>query len=174
MNRHRRKNSMGIHLALTRAPLGWALVCLALTPPWSAAARAEQAGHEHGQGTGYGQPGSVSDVARTIEVTALDSMRHEPSNITVKTGETVAFVVRNAGKMRHEFMLGDAKEQHGHAEMMEAHPDLVHEEPDAVTVEPGQPKTLVWRFGAPGLVEGACHIPGHYEAGMVTRIQVME
>ena len=165
---------MRTHLPLTRAPLGWALICLALTPLWFAAARAEQAGHEHGHGTaGYGQPGLASDVARTIEVTALDSMRHEPSNITVKTGETVEFEVRNAGQMRHELMLGDAKEQHGHAKVMQAHPHLVHEEePNAVTVEPGQTKTLLWRFGAPGLVEGACHIPGHYEAGMVTRIQV--
>ena len=167
---------MRTHLPLTRAPLGWALICLALTPLWFAAARAEQAGHEHGHGTaGYGQPGLASDVARTIEVTALDSMRHEPSNITVKTGETVEFEVRNAGQMRHELMLGDAKEQHGHAKVMQAHPHLVHEEePNAVTVEPGQTKTLLWRFGAPGLVEGACHLPGHYEAGMVTRIQVTE
>jgi len=113
-------------------------------------------------------------VARTIEVTALDSMRHEPSNLTVKTGETVAFVVRNAGQMRHEFMLGDAKEQHQHAQTMQAHPDMVHEEPNAVTVDPGQSKMLLWRFGTPGLAEGACHLPGHYEAGMVTRIQVTE
>lgn len=163
-------------LPLTRVPLGWALICLALTPLWSATARAEHARHEHGHAAaGYGQPGSASDVARTIEVTALDSMRHEPSNITVKTGETVKFHIRNAGQMRHEFMLGDAKEQQEHAEMMQAHPDMVHEEePDAVTVEPGQTKTLIWRFGTPGLVEGACHIPGHYEAGMVTRIQVTE
>lgn len=165
---------MNLHLLLARAPLGLVLVCLALTPLWCATARAEEAGHEHGHGTGYGQPGSASEVARTIEVTALDSMRHEPSNITVKTGETVAFVVKNAGQMRHEFMLGDAKEQHGHAQIMQAHPDMVHEDPNAVTVEPGQTKTLFWRFGAPGLVEGACHIPGHYEAGMVTRIQVTE
>jgi len=168
---------MRTHLPLSRAPLGWTLIGLALTPLWSATARAEPAGHEHGHGhgtAGYGQPGSASDVARIIEVTALDSMRHEPSNITVKTGETVEFEIRNARQMRHEFMLGDAKEQHQHAEMMQAHPDMVHEGPDAVTVEPGQTKTLVWRFGAPGLVEGACHIPGHYEAGMVTRIQVTE
>ena len=167
---------MGTHLPLTRAPLGWALIGLALTPLWSATASAEQADHEHGHGTTgyYGQPGSESEVARTIEVAALDSMRHEPSNITVKTGETVKFEIRNAGQMRHEFMLGDAKEQQGHAEMMQAHPDMVHEEPNAVTVEPGQTKTLLWRFGAPGLVEGACHLPGHYEAGMVTRIQVTE
>ncbi|MGH8478984.1 MAG: cupredoxin domain-containing protein [Gammaproteobacteria bacterium] len=165
---------MGTYLPLTRAPLAWALIC-ALTPLWSATARPEQTDHGHEHGTaGYGQPGRESDVARTIEVTALDSMRHEPSNITVKTGETVKFEVRNAGQMRHEFMLGDAKGQQEHAEMMRAQPDMVHEDPNAVTVEPGQTKTLVWRFGAPGLVEGACHLPGHYEAGMVTRIQVTE
>ncbi|MGH8564565.1 MAG: cupredoxin domain-containing protein [Gammaproteobacteria bacterium] len=165
---------MGAHLPTIRAPLGFVLLYLAFTSLGAATARAAEAGHEHGPGTGYGQPGSASDVARTIEVTALDSMRHEPSNITVKTGEAIAFVVRNAGQMRHEFMLGDAKEQHGHAQTMQAHPDMVHEEPNAVTVDPGQSKMLLWRFGAPGLVEGACHIPGHYEAGMVTRIQVTE
>ncbi len=164
---------MSTHVPLTRAALLFALMCLALA---LLSACAEEAGHEHAHGTaGYGQPGSESEVARTIEVTALDNMCHEPSEITVETGETVKFEIRNGGQMRHEFMLGDAKEQHQHAAMMQAHPDVVHEgDPNAVTVEPGQTKILIWRFGAPGQVEGACHIPGHYEAGMVTRIQVRE
>jgi uncharacterized cupredoxin-like copper-binding protein len=157
------------------APIGAiasALVALALL--WLTTANADQhPGHEHHHGTAaYGSSGKEGDVSRTIEITASDNMRHEPSSIIVKPGETIEFVVKNTGKMRHEFMLGDAKEQHEHAEMMRAHPDMVHDDPNAVTVEPGESKTLLWRFGKPGEVEGACHIPGHYEAGMVTHIQV--
>ncbi len=165
---------MGTPLMKRRGPFrALALIGLAHTVPGPAASLATEATHDHAAGA-YGQPGAESEVARTIEVTALDSMRHEPASIAVKAGETVKFVVKNAGQMRHEFMLGDAEEQEEHAEMMRAHPDAVHDDPNAVTVEPGQTKALVWRFAGPGLVEGACHIPGHYEAGMVTRIQVME
>ncbi len=173
---------MGIRISKTHAPItALALIGLAsivLGPPAPRAAQASAMhGHEHkhaGGTTAYGQPGAESDVTRTIEVTALDSMRHEPSTITVRAGETVKFVVRNAGRMRHEFMLGDTKAQQEHAETMRAHPDTVHEDPNAVTVEPAETKTLIWRFAAPGVVEGACHIPGHYEAGMFTRIHVMK
>jgi hypothetical protein len=31
---------------------------------------------------------------------------------------------------------------------------------------------LIWQFGKAGVVELACHVPGHYPAGMVSEVQV--
>ncbi len=136
-----------------------------------------QAGHRHDKGgkahathghavSRAGQPGTASRVTHTIRVQALDTMRYAPDELTVQSGQTVRFIVTNAGKMRHEFAIGDAEEQRRHAEMMKEMPDMKHDEGNAVSLEPGETNELIWRFGKPGNVEVACHLPGHYEAGM--------
>jgi plastocyanin len=73
-----------------------------------------------------GQPGKASRVTRTIRMQALDTMRYAPEKLTVKSGQTVRFIVTNAGKIKHEFVIGDAEEQRQHAEMMKEAPDMKH------------------------------------------------
>jgi uncharacterized cupredoxin-like copper-binding protein len=106
-------------------------------------------------------------------VIASDTMRYDPPEITVRPGETIRFEVKNAGKLRHEFMIGDATEQRTHSEMMKRDPGMVHNDPNTITLEAGEGKTLVWRFGEAGELEIGCHVPGHYEAGMLARVRVI-
>lgn len=127
--------------------------------------------HAHGE-RAYGQPGDATAIDRTIEMTALDSMRYQPDQLTVQSGETVRIVLTNAGKIRHELLIGDQEEQREHAEIMKQHADMVHDDPNGVTVEAGETKELIWRFGAPGQIEFACHVPGHYEAGMRAQVTI--
>jgi uncharacterized cupredoxin-like copper-binding protein len=136
---------------------------------------APQAGHDHAHKHGEsaaGKPGDPKRVDRTVKVTGFDTMRFEPRTLDVKPGETIRFVVSNAGKLQHEFVIGDDKEQREHAEMMKKMPDMKHEHDNAVSLAPGETKTLVWQFGKGGTLELACHIPGHYEAGMVSQVFV--
>lgn len=126
----------------------------------------DSAAHTHDKSVNYGKPGNPAKVQRTIKVTTLDAMRFDPASITVKAGETIRFLVTNTGKIDHEFALGDAESQHEHAEMMKKMPGMKHDEANAVTVAPGQTKEIIWQFAKPGKVEVACHLPGHYEAGM--------
>ena len=60
-------------------------------------------GHDH-HGFSAGEPGDPKKPARTIEI-ALSEMSYEPSNINVKRGEQIRFVLRNVGKEDHEFLL---------------------------------------------------------------------
>lgn len=133
--------------------------------------------HDHGAGqhehsSVAGKPGSAQQVKRTIDVTMSDNMRFNPSRITVKKGETVRFIVRNAGQIPHEFVLGSAAELKAHAAMMRQHPNMKHEDPNAVTVAPGKTGELIWTFTTSGNVDVACLIPGHFEAGMVGQVAV--
>ena len=133
--------------------------------------------HEHGHAfkhANFGRPGKADQVQRTIEVKALDTMRYDPQTFTVKAGETIRFVVTNVGRLKHEFIIGDPAEQRAHAEMMRKMPGMEHEDPNALNLEPGETKTLIWQFGQAGVVEVACHVPGHYEAGMVAQVKVEE
>ncbi len=126
-------------------------------------------GHGHSPA---GAPGSRAKVSKVFDVRMLDTMRFEPSSFEVHSGQTVKFVVTNAGQIRHEFGIGTREEQRAHAEMMLADPDMQHEDGSVITVEPGQTKELIWRFGRAGQYEAACQVPGHYPAGMMARIVV--
>jgi uncharacterized cupredoxin-like copper-binding protein len=119
---------------------------------------------EHGA-TGAPSAGAGGPV-RTIRVTALDSMTFEPARVDVAAGETVTFVVTNAGRAVHEFTLGDPATQRQHAEAMIGMAGMVHDEPGSLRLQPGETKQLTWRFGAAGTLEYDCHEAGHYEGGM--------
>jgi uncharacterized cupredoxin-like copper-binding protein len=58
----------------------------------------------------------ADEAARTVEVTALDTMTFEPDTIDVSAGEVITFVVTNRGQTAHEFTLGDAAMQQEHAD----------------------------------------------------------
>ena len=126
-------------------------------------------GHAHSPAGG---PGSAAKVSKVFDVRMLDTMRFEPSSFEVRSGQTVKFVVTNAGQLRHEFGIGTHDEQRAHAEMMLADPDMKHEDGSVITVGPGQTKELIWRFGGAGQYQAACQVPGHYPAGMTAKIVV--
>lgn len=145
---------------------GWtsiALVLLSLTGNAMASAETFSFGH----------PGVAAKVDRTVKITALDTMRFVPATVRVKPGETVRFVVTDEGHLVHEFILGDRREQAEHEREMQRMGGMaMPDEANGVTLQPGQTKTLIWTFGKAGVVEYACHEPGHYAAGMVGKILV--
>ena len=120
-----------------------------------------------------GTRADAASATRMVEVTTRDSMAFQPAAITVSAGETVTFTVANAGKSVHEFTLGNAAMQQEHAQAMAHIPaGVTHEFPNSLTLQPGETKSLTWRFGDAGVLEYACHVKGHYEAGMRGRITV--
>ena len=99
-------------------------------------------------------------------------MRFTPSNVSVKRGETIRFVIKNSGKVPHEFSLGTEKELQEHYEVMKKFPNMEHEEANKVSLKPGKQGEVIWRFTKPGVVNFACLHVGHYEAGMKGQIKV--
>ena len=120
----------------------------------------------------FGKPGDPTKVSRTIAVDMSDAMRFSPSNVRVKKGETVRFVVKNSGRLKHEMVLGTAKELREHAELMNKFPEMEHEDPNQLSLDPGKSGELVWQFTRPGTFEFACLQPGHFDAGMRGKIAV--
>jgi uncharacterized cupredoxin-like copper-binding protein len=121
----------------------------------------------------WGIAGDARSAKRTIEVGMGDNMRFTPDQIEVRQGETVKFVVRNAGKTMHEFVIGTKTENDKHAELMVKFPTMEHDEPYMAHVAPGKSGEIVWTFNRPGDFDFACLIAGHYQAGMVGRIKVV-
>jgi uncharacterized cupredoxin-like copper-binding protein len=112
-------------------------------------------------------------AATRIEVSLLDTMRIEPSSMTVPAGVPVTFVVTNEGAIIHDFTLGSADVQAEHEQEMLEHGGKAHGDGDnVITVDPGQTKELVYTFEAPGESLAGCHVPGHYPAGMKATITI--
>lgn len=127
-------------------------------------------GHEPDQAVG--KPGVATKVTRTIEVDMTDAMRFTPTEIQVKQGETVRFVVKNSGKIKHELVLGTEKELKEHYEVMKKSPEMEHDEPSMVTLASGKTGEIIWQFTKAGKVDFACLQPGHYDAGMKGAVTV--
>lgn len=132
--------------------------------------------HHADSGFAAGQPGTLDKAQRTLTIRALDAMRFEPADLDVKRGETVRLVFTNAGQLPHEAVIGNHREQQAHEEEMVAMADsmtpMEHHHANAASLPPGATRELVWRFSKSGQFEIGCHLPGHYQAGMVAKITV--
>ena len=106
--------------------------------------------------------------------------------IEVREGETIRFVVTNSGRTTHEMVIGSDEYIRVHAEEMKQAtakaqgPDGTsgqgarhdHGTGAAISLAAGQTGELVVTFPVATLVQMACLIPGHYEAGMKGQVKV--
>jgi uncharacterized cupredoxin-like copper-binding protein len=145
-------------------------LCTVTTLSFSAIAWAA-GGHAHSTDN-IGKAGDPAKVTRTIAIDMSDAMRFTPDTVHVKRGETIRFVVKNSGKLKHEFNLGTAAALKEHYAHMLKFPEMEHDEPNMVNVAPGETGAVVWQFTKAGTVSFACLHPGHYEAGMKGSIRV--
>ena len=120
----------------------------------------------------FGREGDPKKVSRTVTVDMSDKMRFSPASLTVRQGETVRFVVKNSGKVMHEMVLGTMQELKEHAELMKKHPGMEHDEPYMAHVAPGKTARVVWQFTKPGEFYYGCLVPGHFDAGMLGKINI--
>ncbi len=135
-------------------------------------AHAKKAGPVKKEQKEWGIAGETKAVNRTITLSMTDNMRFTPDKINVKQGETVRFVIKNAGKIMHEMVIGSKKELEEHAALMVKFPTMEHEEPYMAHVASGKTGEIIWTFNKPGSFDFACLIAGHYQAGMIGKLTV--
>ena len=143
----------------------------------NAVALAHEGESHRAGGWPFGRPGLTKDVTRTIRIEA-DEYSFTPSEVAVRAGETIKFVVANSGKLMHELTIGDAAEQAAHQRSMGKMSDMKHDEgtrempANSVHVPPGQTRELIWTFSGSGALSIACNYPGHSELGMTGALEV--
>ena len=148
----------------------------------------------HDDAASIGEPGKASEATRIIEIEMTDN-RFALEQISVESGQTIRFVLKNTGEFIHEFNIGTAamhaKHQtemamrfdHGVLEIDKIHYDKMkmdmgggktmdHNDPNSVLLEPEDSAEIVWKFGSIARLEFACNIPGHYDAGMMGDIRI--
>ena len=152
-----------------KIPSAAAAVSAACLCAGAMAAGSHGGGHES---DAIGKPGVAAKASRTVQVDMTDAMRFLPASVSVRQGETVRFVVKNSGKVKHEMVLGTEKELKAHYEVMKKNPEMEHADENMVTVAPGQSGEIVWQFTKAGKIDFACLQPGHYDAGMKGAVNV--
>ena len=172
--------------AAARFAVGLLAAVLCLPPTWvkdvAAAEHAQEpSSHQHTRGrkkgaapadTPFGREGDPRKAKRSVSVETSDAMRYFPDQIHVKKGQTLRFVVRNAGELPHEMVLGTMDDLKKHAVTMRKGGAMRHDVANVVHVEPGSTRRLVWHFTKAGEFYYGCLVPGHFEAGMIGTVVV--
>lgn len=47
---------------------------------------------------------------------------------------------------------------------------MSHSHSNSVLIEPNKSAEIIWKFNTEAELEAACNVPGHYEVGMVAKI----
>ena len=141
-----------------------------------------------------GSKGNETDVTRVIKVVMYDNY-YEPSSFQIKEGETVKFEVENAGMLVHEFNIANKMMHMKHQpemikmaengillafsidkekmkKMAKMDKSMGHSHSNSVLLEPKQKGDIIWKFDNVKNIEVACNVPGHYQAGMIAKVNI--
>ena len=139
-----------------------------------------------------GVKGKATDISRVIKVFMYDNY-YQPNNFKVKKNETIKFVVTNKGKLVHEFnlatkdmhlkhqpemmkmveneiLLADRIDKQKMMEISKKDHSMAHKHSNSVLLSPGESAELIWKFSNTLDIEAACNVPGHYDVGMIAKI----
>lgn len=118
---------------------------------------------------------ATTDVDRVVEID-MEDIAFSVTELEFSVGERVRFVFENVGEAPHEAIIGDMHVQQEHeAEMAEGgghHDGGHHGDLSMISLESGESGSFVHEFTEAGELWMGCHVPGHWDAGMSTRITV--
>ena len=109
-------------------------------------------------------PAAVEATGRAVSV-ILGDFFIRTGNPVLKAGETYTFVATNTGQAVHELIIepAGALDEPLEANGMES---------EIEDILPGTTQSITWTFDEPGEYQLSCHLPGHFEAGMVVTFVV--
>ena len=141
-----------------------------------------------------GSLGKESEVSRVIKVIMYDNY-YSPSSFQIKAGETIKFEVENAGMLVHEFNIANKMMHIKHQpemvkmaengillafsidkekmkKMAKMDKSMGHSHSNSVLLEPKQKGNIIWKFDNAINIEVACNVPGHYQVGMIAKVDI--
>jgi uncharacterized cupredoxin-like copper-binding protein len=120
----------------------------------------------------FGRPGDAARIARTLSVVMDDGGRCSPAAFSVKQGETVKIVARNAGRQPQEVAIGTVAELNEHAAMFRKFPGMQASLAHRSRAAAGATAELVWQFTQPGEFRVACAPIGQFAPEATARVTV--
>ena len=141
-----------------------------------------------------GSKGNENDISRVIKVIMYDNY-YKPSSFQINAGETIKFEVENAGELVHEFniankmmhmkhqpemekmveneiLFADSIDKDKMKKMAKMDKSMGHSHSNSVLLEPKQKGDIIWKFDNAVNIEIACNVPGHYQVGMIAKVDI--
>ena len=141
-----------------------------------------------------GSKGNEKDISRVIKVIMYDNY-YNPSSFQINAGETIKFEVENAGELVHEFniankmmhmkhqpemekmveneiLFADSIDKNKMKKMAKIDKSMGHSHSNSVLLEPKQKGDIIWKFNNAINIEIACNVPGHYQVGMIAKVDI--
>ena len=141
-----------------------------------------------------GFKGNLNDVDRVVKVVMYDNY-YKPSSFKIKAGETIKFELVNAGELVHEFniankmmhmkhqpemekmveseiLFADSIDKNKMKKMAKIDKSMGHSHSNSVLLEPKQKGDIIWKFDNAVNIEIACNVPGHYQVGMIAKVDI--
>tara|TARA_B100000965_G_scaffold227271_1_gene190224 strand:+ start:467 stop:973 length:507 start_codon:yes stop_codon:yes gene_type:complete len=141
-----------------------------------------------------GSKGEPNEVSRVIKVKMFDNY-YEPNSFSIEAGETIKFEVVNLGILVHEFniankmmhmkhqpemlkmveneiLLATSIDKEKMKKMAKKDKSMGHSHNNSVLLEPKQKGEIFWKFNEAVNIEIACNVPGHYQAGMIAKVNI--
>ena len=139
-----------------------------------------------------GEKVDPAEVVRVIKVKMYDNY-YEPSEFKIKKNQTIKYVVFNHREFVHEFnfttkeinlkhqpemmmmveneiLLADRIDKKKMKELSKKNQSMKHAHSNSVLIEPNKGAEIIWKFNTEAELEAACNVPGHYEVGMIAKI----
>jgi uncharacterized cupredoxin-like copper-binding protein len=141
-----------------------------------------------------GSKGNENNISRVIKVIMYDNY-YKPSSFQINAGETIKFEVENAGELVHEFniankmmhmkhqpemekmveneiLFADSIDKDKMKKMAKMDKSMGHSHSNSVLLEPKQKGDIIWKFDNAVNIEVACNVPGHYQVGMIAKVNI--
>ena len=141
-----------------------------------------------------GSKGDENEVSRVIKVIMYDNY-YEPNLFQINAGETIKFEIENLGELVHEFniankmmhikhqpemekmveneiLFADSIDKIKMKKMAKIDKSMGHSHSNSVLLEPKQKGDIIWKFVNAVNIEVACNVPGHYQAGMIAKVNI--
>ena len=141
-----------------------------------------------------GSKGDENEVSRVIKVIMYDNY-YEPRSFQINAGETIKFEVENAGELVHEFNIAnkmmhlqhqpemekmvekeilftDSIDKEKMKKMAKIDKSMGHSHSNSVLLEPKEKGYIIWKFNDASNIEVACNVPGHYQVGMIAKVDI--
>ena len=141
-----------------------------------------------------GSKGDENEVSRVIKVIMYDNY-YEPNLFQINAGETIKFEIENLGELVHEFniankmmhikhqpemekmveneiLFADSIDKDKMKKMAKIDKSMGHSHSNSVLLEPKQKGDIIWKFVNAVNIEVACNVPGHYQAGMIAKVNI--
>ena len=122
------------------------------------------------------QLAAAPPASRDIRV-SISGLHFVPDQFDVRVGETIRFVVTNPTDLPHELFIGTMPEQVAHhQEVMKQSPvdqvQLMDHTGYGIYLMAGDSGQFIYHFAHAGAVIMGCHVPGHWEGGMIAIVSV--